>query len=677
MHRCLRALAGLLVGAVGVVLPIAAAAAADETADVGVTRYGGADRYATSLQVAEALAARADGSFSTVVMVSGREWTDAVVAAPLAGSMGVPVLATPSDHLRPDAAAFLLRVGASKVVIVGTDSDMAGVGPAVVSALKQMGISTRRITRADQYSTGVAVADALGTPGDMGEFGRTAIVANGEVFADALVAGAFAARGPHPVLLTPPDRLHPGVADYLTRAQIEHVVLMGGKVALHQGVANVIRSMDVRVTRLSGATRYDTAVAAAGLIAGKYGDGCFTTRRFGMARARVPFDSFSAAPLLGRLCAPLLLADPHAIPRTTAATLNRALGLPATGPTNSIDLYVFGGSAAVSSFAINNYLADPLGTEGGRLRPSQPCVPALASEPIPVLGDVHSVRAAWSPDCSKIAYTGWIDRWIPAFYVASVDGSDRVMVFDHGAGAPAWSPDGTKIAFSRYAGRRVGGESITHIFLANPDGSALRQLTSGDFQDRSPSWSPDGKRIVFSREDPRNKHRYQNYDDVFIAVMDADGRNVTALTRGGVADHSPAWSPDGQWIAYDRNQDLWVMDPQGGNAREVASLYSPNGHTWSPDSKFIAYTTFEFVEDDTYSGGKRDDRTITISSLDGAKKVEVVRYVSHPVNNSSRGTFTIIRWPQWAPDGRGILYERNTHMGDAARAYVAPVPTLQ
>ena len=82
------------------------------------------------------------------------------------------------------------------------------------------------------------------------------------------------------------------------------------------------------------------------------------------------------------------------------------------------------------------------------------------------------------------------------------------------------------------------------------------------------------------------------------------------------------------------------------------------------------------MQDDTYSDGVRHDRTLFVTSLDSGRTVEVVRYVSHPVSNTSRGTFTIIRRPQWAPDGRSIMYERNTHMGDAARTYVAPAPTL-
>ena len=97
-------------------LPVAGVGAAegDDGAagtDVSVTRYGGADRYETSLQVAEAVAADAGGSLEWVVLVSGRRWTDAVVAAPVAGALGAPVLMTPPDELRADALAFLERAG--------------------------------------------------------------------------------------------------------------------------------------------------------------------------------------------------------------------------------------------------------------------------------------------------------------------------------------------------------------------------------------------------------------------------------------------------------------------------------------------------------------------------------------------------------------------------------------
>jgi len=105
------------------VRPAAAAGAAeDDGSNVSVTRYGGADRYETSLLIAEAVVAEAGGSLPSVVLVSGERWTDAVVAAPVAGALGAAVLMTPPGELRADARAFLERVGVSTAVVIGPDA---------------------------------------------------------------------------------------------------------------------------------------------------------------------------------------------------------------------------------------------------------------------------------------------------------------------------------------------------------------------------------------------------------------------------------------------------------------------------------------------------------------------------------------------------------------------------
>ena len=200
-------------GGVLVVPATAAGAAESDGSDVSVTRYGGADRYETSLQIAEAVATDAGGSLEWVVLVSGRRWTDAVVAAPVAGALGAPVLMTPPDELRADALKFLQRARVSKALVVGPDSSGGthgpgrGVGVGVLNALDEAGITAERVVGDDLYGTGVAAASRV-TPGVMGDLGRTAVIASGEVFADALVAGPFAARGIHPVLLSPPSELH-------------------------------------------------------------------------------------------------------------------------------------------------------------------------------------------------------------------------------------------------------------------------------------------------------------------------------------------------------------------------------------------------------------------------------------------------------------------------------------
>ncbi|MCY3892838.1 MAG: cell wall-binding repeat-containing protein [Acidimicrobiaceae bacterium] len=350
----------LALAAAAWMLPIASAGAAESPADVDIERYGGSDRYATSLLAAKAVAETRGGKLDEIVLVSGKNWTNAVLGAPLAGQLGGAVLATPPSHLRDDAAAFLRTAGVKNVWIVRADTDVEPVSIDVDFALLDLGIEITRVSGPDHYEVAAHLAisrSSSSAPGRMGSLGRTAIVASGEVFADGLVASAFAARGPHPILLNPRDGLHDHVRNALNSINgLEHVALMGGEAALSAQVESSIKSLGLRVTRLAGATRFETASKAAELVVGRYDDDCFSDGRVGLARARVPFDSFSAGPLLARLCAPLLLTNPKSIPNATAAYLDKTRQSAAAGGSESIDLHVFGGDAAVSHTAIDKYL---------------------------------------------------------------------------------------------------------------------------------------------------------------------------------------------------------------------------------------------------------------------------------------------------------------------------------
>lgn len=631
-------LAAALVGGVLVLPAPAAAQTADggELASIATTRYGGADRYATSLRVAEAVAADAGGSLSHVVMVSGKSWPDAVVAAPLAGLLDAPVLMTPPGALRDDAAAFLARTGVTDVVVVGATNGANTVDDAVVAALESRGITVKRVGRVDRYATGVVVAREISPVGEMPGFGTTAIIANGDVFADALVAGAFAARGPHPVLLTPRDRLHPGVARYLAEAGIEHVVLMGGTAALSEAVDWSISSAGMAVTRLAGATRFDTAVKAARLVDGRYAQGsepCFTSERIGLARARVPFDSFSAGPLLGRLCAPLLLATPSAIPADTAGFLDTARTATAAAGVAATDLRVFGGNAAVSEAAIDDYRnrapeteAEPAGLPPGT------CGGPIDGPPVQLVAADDPEEPSWSPDCSQIVYGARSRLW-----VAGADGSNPTELTQRDGGyshEPSWSPDGTQVAYARQVFQDPHWES--HIWVVNADGTGKRQLTRGDVRDEKPAWSPDGTRLLFSRisASGRDADGHRIDGDRYITLMNADGTNQQFLTVGGSWDHSPAWSPDGRQFAYIAFDSVWIRDLNRPNARAVASdAFWDGGLTWSPDGTKLAFT-------------RRDgeEASIRIVQIDTASE-EVLADAAGQEN-----------YPRWSPDGQRILY---------------------
>lgn len=643
MKRFAAALALLLAWSIGAatLAPVAAAAEGADLAEVSLTRYGGADRYATSLLVAEAVADDAGGSLDSVVLVSGRSWHEAVVAASVAGQLEAPVLMTPPDELRDDALEFLQRVGASDALLVsaGADPETRSISVSVASALEAAGLDVEWVGGADQYVTGVEVARRAGTAGPLGDFGSTVIVASGEVFADALVAGPLSARGRHPVLLSPQANLDARVESYLSEAGIRHVVLMGGPAALSAAVEDSIEALGVAVSRMAGETRYDTAIKTASFMA-RHSDGtCFGGSAVGLARARVPFDSFSAASLLARQCAPLVLADPGAIPAETAAFLDAARE---SDGIDDLQLTVFGGNAAVSQAAIDAYLAGEAVDEADEtdepafvpaVLPAGTCGGSRTGEDVRILGPSSSIGApAWSPDCRHITY-----REQAALWTARPDGSSKRRVLRPPSGGatvdtPVWSPDGTKIAYSLpdYSMR----PGISHIFVVNADGTGNTRLTSGDVFDESPSWSPDGSRIVFSRETGREVLESGGILGGVrsLMTMDADdGRNRTTVAEGRY--YSPRWSPDGTRIAYVKSDQLGVINVDGTNPRIFTGGAHVEGLAWSPDGSRIAYVSGDWRESD-----------IRIVEVDGFRSFRLTDEPGPEIE------------PAWSPDGERIAY---------------------
>ena len=582
-RRAAAALVAVVAAASVLVLSPAAAAQTGgaDLASVDVTRYGGADRYATSLLVAEAFADDAGGRLDHVVMVSGRHWYDAVVAAGFAGHVEAPVLMTPPDAVRDDVLEFLERVGASQVTVVSTGVGFdATVSPQVFATLREAGITVYRLGGEDRYGTGVSVAEWMTTAQSQLVSGKIAIIANGEVFADALVAGPLSARKLVPVLLSSKDELHPDVAEFLSDADIERVVLMGGTAALSETVETAVTEMGIAVDRMAGATRFETAVLTGQFAADHVGGGCFAGTHVGLARARVPFDSFSAAPLLARLCAPLVLTDPKKIPASTAAFLD---DVRRSSQDEKIELTVFGGDAAVSQAALDAYLAADESTE------------EATAEDID-LPEIAFVRRSLRVDASGLGFE-------TAIMVMNSDGTNQRLLSQGGGGqqpqydsGPDWSPDGTEVAFNRRIGRdrfivvadvTTGAQERLHPSSGNRDLAA----------ESDPDYSPDGSKIAFTTA------YWPGASPSEIAVSDTDGDNTRLLTSSTdplkpVLRTRPVWSPDGTKIAYHCNfnatvdangllqvnggYNICVIDADGSNEQRVSSspIATPYCFNW-------------------------------------------------------------------------------------------------
>ena len=128
---------------------------------------------------------------------------------------------------------------------------------------------------------------------------------------------------------------------------------------------------------------------------------------------------------------------------------------------------------------------------------------------------------------------------------------------------PAVSPDGRRLAFSSAR----SGQSA-HIWIANRDGSDIRQLTHGPgvFQG-SPSWSPDASRIAF---DAKSEAGSWN-----VWVIDADGGTPQPITNIKSGQVVPSWSWDGRWINFAAGEwdpysfAIWRVPVSGGPAQRL------------------------------------------------------------------------------------------------------------
>jgi Tol biopolymer transport system component len=230
----------------------------------------------------------------------------------------------------------------------------------------------------------------------------------------------------------------------------------------------------------------------------------------------------------------------------------------------------------------------------------------------------------WSPDGRQIAFLRERDggSWPPNFdnfevYVMNADGSGQRRLTGKTAHAPAWSPEGRRIAFV----------SSRDLYVMNADGTGQRNLTGTTTDDaHSPAWSPDGQTIAFasghcSRPQPPPARCFDLY------AVNADGSGLRRLTRN-TRNHAPAWSPDGQKIAFasvrDGNQEIYVMNADGSGqrrlTRNMAGDYLP---AWSPDGRKIAFvsqrdgnTNHEIYLMNTFDGGGLRNLTRTPAQED-------------------------------------------------------------
>lgn len=233
---------------------IAGAGVANATATLTFDRIAGPDRYDTS-----ALTAKTFGASDNAILASGvaGSTVDALSSAYLAGVKKAPVLLTQKDTT---PKSVLDQLAANKVKNIFVVGGASVISDAQIGTLTNAGYIVTRVSGADRYGTSAAVIKAAGAP-----TGKTALLASGTVFPDALGAGSLSYAADVPLAITNPLTLSPQTLTALKATGVTNVVIVGGPGTVKPTVVGelVTAGFTVDPTSLAGEDRSETSTMLA------------------------------------------------------------------------------------------------------------------------------------------------------------------------------------------------------------------------------------------------------------------------------------------------------------------------------------------------------------------------------------------------------------------------------
>jgi TolB protein len=199
---------------------------------------------------------------------------------------------------------------------------------------------------------------------------------------------------------------------------------------------------------------------------------------------------------------------------------------------------------------------------------------------------------SWSPDGKLLLFSAVTSAITnPQLWIMDADGSNQRLLLKDPAFAdsdPNFSPDGSQIVFTRC------GVPNCAIFRVQADGSGLSHVTNfnsnGDIFDLWPAYSPDGQTIAFTSFNRNNGFLCAIY------LVNADGSNFRILTPPRLTAFKPDWSPDGKRVVFSSNsnfstildEEIWVIDADGAHAVRLTNNnrrwngYLSGPHDYSP-----------------------------------------------------------------------------------------------
>ena len=313
--------------------------------------------------------------------------------------------------------------------------------------------------------------------------------------------------------------------------------------------------------------------------------------------------------------------------------------------------------------------------------------PATAgSLPIPTpcagsfrFGQSTASYAQWSPDGAEILFSHDAE-----VYAAATDGSRlrhitnpgpdrRPRLIGSGESAFDVAPDGARVVYSTCefgrlgtGSRSTGLDSQQDLVIESRHGADRQRLTSTASFESHPAWSPLGSRIAYVAIDPST---YAWERSARLHVIHADGANARILPDGFdfVAVQTPAWSPNGRWLAVVgvADQQVWaaanrmrstlrglgvihLVSVDGGDFIRLSDAVS--NASWSPDGTRLAFARADGQEVALY--------TIAADGSDRRRLTTIEDWQWHvpPRTEEPEPANAWIPTVAWSPDGSRILY---------------------
>lgn len=199
---------------------------------------------------------------------------------------------------------------------------------------------------------------------------------------------------------------------------------------------------------------------------------------------------------------------------------------------------------------------------------------------------------AWSPDGKRLALV-----------VGDVDPDDEEDEEKAGGDGEGAAKTPKPIVIRRLEFKADGEGYLRdlhqHIHVFDVEKKTSEPITAGPYDDSDPVWSPDGRLLAFTSNRTENPDANDN-TDVFVVEAKA-GAAPRAVTASAGSDGSPAFSPDGKWIAYLAGgppEDMWystnhvaVVSVAGGASRPLTLALDRNVQdlAFSPDGQSVLF----------------------------------------------------------------------------------------